>query len=114
MKLLLTFAFCALCAAMLAGRQVSPGLDFARTMRVDYLHTGGPGGEKFSVDGASREGPWSGSQNQLIDGTDLGKYRFAVIDRASNRVIYSRGFASVYGEWETTPEFRTTVRTFHE
>ena len=33
---------------------------------------------------------------------------------SSNRVLYSRGFASIYGEWETTPEFRTTNRTFHE
>jgi hypothetical protein len=29
-------------------------------------------------------------------------------------VLYSRGFASIYGEWETVPEFRTTQRTFHE
>ena len=32
----------------------------------------------------------------------------------SRRVLYSRGFASIYGEWETTPEFRTKRRTFHE
>ena len=32
----------------------------------------------------------------------------------SRRVLYSRGFASIYGEWETTPEFRAKRRTFHE
>jgi hypothetical protein len=31
-----------------------------------------------------------------------------------NQVLYSRGFASVYGEWETTPEVKTQHRTFHE
>jgi hypothetical protein len=29
-------------------------------------------------------------------------------------VIYSRGFASIYGEWETTDEARRAIRTFHE
>ena len=29
-------------------------------------------------------------------------------------MLYSRGFASIYGEWETTAEVKTTQRTFHE
>jgi hypothetical protein len=37
-----------------------------------------------------------------------------VIERATNRPVYSRGFASIYGEWETTGEAKTTTRTFHE
>ena len=49
-----------------------------------------------------------------VDDTNLGKYLFEVIDRASNRVVYSRGFASIFGEWEMTGEARTATRTFHE
>ena len=48
-----------------------------------------------------------------IDRTNLGKYLFEVRD-ASGRVVYSRGFASVYGEWETTDEAKSMNRTFHE
>jgi hypothetical protein len=88
--------------------------DFDRTVRVDYFHSGGPTGETIKLDAAVNDGPWPGSRTQLIDTTDLGKYFFEVIDRASNRAIYSRGFASIYGEWETTPEVRTANRTFHE
>ena len=33
---------------------------------------------------------------------------------AKGRVLYSRGFASIYGEWETTDEAQTMNRTFHE
>ena len=91
-----------------------PSLDFTHTMRVDYFHEGGPGGEAVSLDAVIVEGPWPGSRTQLIDGTNLGKYYFEVVDPVSKRVLYSRGFASIYGEWETTPEFRTTRRTFHE
>ena len=89
-------------------------LDFTRTMRVDYLHSGGPGGEAVKIDAVLAEGPWSGSRTQLVDPTNLGKYLFEVIDRRSGRVLYSRGFASIYGEWELVPEFRTSNRTFHE
>ena len=56
---------------------------------------------------SSPEGRGPAAGLSSIDTTDLGKYFFEVIDRASNRVIYSRGFASIYGEWETTPEFRS-------
>ena len=90
------------------------GFEFTHTLRVDYFHTGGPGGESFTLDAVVAEGEWPGSRTQLIDPTDLGKYLFEVIDRTTNRAIYSRGFASIYGEWETTPEFRTANRTFHE
>ena len=92
----------------------APSLDFGRTLRVDYLHSGGPHGETIALDAVVSEGEWPGSRTQLIDRTNLGKYIFEVIDRSSNRVMYSRGFATMYGEWETTPEFRARDRTFHE
>ena len=93
---------------------VAPGFDFRRTLRIDYFHSGGPGGEALTLDAVIAEGEWPGSRTQLVDTTNLGKYLLEVIDPASNTVMYSRGFASIYGEWETTPEFRTTKRRFHE
>jgi hypothetical protein len=84
-------------------------------MRVDYFHTGGPtSGETLALDRVVNDGAWPGSRTQLIDATSLGKYLFEVRDGASGDVLYSRGFASVYGEWETTAEARTVHRTFHE
>ena len=89
-------------------------VDFSRTLRVDYFHSGGQGREALELDAIKAEGAWPGSETRLVDDTNLGKYIFEVIDRGTNRIIYSRGFASIYGEWETTPEFRTGTRTFHE
>jgi hypothetical protein len=89
--------------------------DFSSTLRVDYFHTGGPTtGETFAVDRVVNDGPWAGSRTQLVDGTNLGKYLFEVRAKSSATVLYSRGFASIYGEWETTPEVKTAQRTFHE
>jgi len=110
----LAFALLASCGQGAPAALQAPGFDFSRTLRVDYVHRGGPGGEAIELDAVLVEGAWPGSQTRLIDTTDLGKYLFEVLDRASNRVVYSRGFASIYGEWETTPEFRANDRTFHE
>jgi hypothetical protein len=109
-----------ICALVLQGpAQVGSG-SFDRTftgdtMRVDCFHTGGPkSGETIALDRVVNDGPWPGSRTQLVDPTNLGPYRFDVRDRRTGTVLYSRGFASIYGEWETTAEHKTAHRTFHE
>jgi hypothetical protein len=39
---------------------------------------------------------------------------FEVVDPSAQRVLYSRGFSSIFGEWITTTEARSIHRTFHE
>jgi hypothetical protein len=85
-----------------------------RAMRVDYFHGGTASEETFSLDGVVVEGAWPGPPNRLLDETNLGKYLFVVVDRSTNRPLYSRGFASIFGEWETTAEAKEERRTFHE
>jgi hypothetical protein len=98
-------------AAMAAASAASPVAP--RTMRLDYYHTGTATEERFSLDRVVIEPlPWAGGRT--IDDTNLGKYFFEVIDRRSNLPIYSRGFASIYGEWEATGEAKSLARTFHE
>jgi IgA peptidase M64/peptidase M64-like protein len=87
----------------------------AQTMRVDYYHTGDASQEVFSLDRVVIEPlPWPGNPAQAIDTSNLGKYFFEVRDAKSGQLLYSRGFASVYGEWETTDEAKTIKRTFQE
>ena len=87
----------------------------APTVRVDYYHTGTATEERFSLDRVIVEPlPWPGSPSQVIDVTDRGKYLFEVVDAASGRTLFSRGFNSIYGEWETTGEAKTVTRTFSE
>lgn len=85
------------------------------TMRVDFYHTGNASEEHFSLDRVVVEPlEWPGNPARALDDTNLGKYFFEVLDRGSNRPLFSRGFASVYGEWETTGEAKKISRTFHE
>jgi hypothetical protein len=86
-----------------------------QTMRLDYYHTGNARQEFFSLDRIMIEPlPWPGSSAQRIDNSNLGKYFFEVRDQKSKELLFSRGFASIFGEWETTDEASTTMRTFGE
>lgn len=86
-----------------------------QTMRLDYFHTGSASQELFSFDRVVIEPlNWPGNPRRPVDETNLGKYLFEVRDQTTNRVLYTRGFSSIYGEWETTDEAKGLTRTFHE
>jgi IgA Peptidase M64/Peptidase M64 N-terminus len=111
---------CLLVHAATAAAAPKPGTQKPRggeggTMRVDYYHTGNAKEERFSLDRVVLEPlPWPGNPAKPIDTTNRGKYLFEVADAASGRVLYSRGFSSIYGEWETTGEAEKVNRTFSE
>ena len=85
------------------------------TMRLDYYHTGNSKQEFYSVDRVQIEAlPWPGDMSKTIDESNLGKYFFEVRDQSSKSVLYSRGFASIFGEWETTDEAAKMMRSFSE
>jgi hypothetical protein len=86
-----------------------------RTFRIDYFHTGSGGKEIFSLDRLVVEPlPWPGNPARAVDDTDFGKYRFLVRDATSKALLYSRGFSSIFGEWEDTQEAKERARTFEE
>jgi hypothetical protein len=91
------------------------GLSAPRTMRVDYYHTGNSHEEWFSLDRVVLEPlEWPGNLNKAIDDSRLGDYLFEVRERDSGKLVYSRGFNSVFGEWKTTAEALHANRTFSE
>lgn len=94
---------------------VSSAFAAPATMRLDYYHTGNTTHEIFSVDRFVVEPlPWPGDPAKAIDETNLGNYFFEVRDQASGRLLYSRGFSSIFGEWVTTDEAKNANRTFSE
>ncbi|MGB6629601.1 MAG: M64 family metallopeptidase, partial [Terriglobales bacterium] len=87
----------------------------SRTLRVDYYHTGNSHEEWFSLDRVVLEPlEWPGNLNKSIDESQLGNYLFEVRERGSGKLLYSRGFNSVFGEWRTTDEALHGNRTFSE
>ncbi len=99
---------------MAATTTATPAAAAPRTLRVDYVHSGTAAEERFSLDALVLEGPWPGRPDGHIDRTDLGRYLVEVRDAQSGTLLFSRGFASIFGEWETTEEAKSLPRAFHE
>lgn len=98
-----------------AGAQTFDKFFLDRTLRVDYYHTGTKGSETLSLDKLYEEGPWPGSAVNLLDTLNLGEYLLRVYDRGSSALIYSRGFSTLFAEWQSTDEAIAGIyRTFHE
>jgi len=85
-----------------------------KTMRVDFFHSGTASEEHFSPDRTVADGIWSGSKKILLDKLEMGPYFFEVYDLNTKNLLYSRGFASIFGEWQSIPEAGEQWGTFHE
>ncbi len=83
-----------------------------KTFRFDFFHTGNKETEIISFDKMIEEGRWSGSKRNMIDTSYYGNYFLKVFDIEYNTLIYSRGFSTLYQEWQTTEEAKTLTRTF--
>ena len=86
-----------------------------QTLRVDYFHSGTKGEEKFSLDAVVMDGAWPGSRVNLIDTLALGEFQFRVSDLGTGRMLYSRGYSTMFNEWQTTDEAAAGIwRTMSE
>ena len=85
-----------------------------KTMRLDYFHSGTATEEHYAKDKVVSDGIWSGSKKSLIDDLKFGPYFFEVLDQKSKVLLYSRGFASVFGEWQSIPDASKNWGTFSE
>ncbi len=75
-----------------------------KTMRFDYYHSGDAQTEEYYFEQVREEPFWGGSKTSLIDEKEYGNQFFKIIDTATGEVIYSRGFCTLWNEWQTTAE----------
>lgn len=86
-----------------------------KTMRIDYYHVGDAKRELITIDHIYQQGIWAGSLHHLIDRFNNGRYYIKIYDTATDRLIFSRGFNSYFGEYQTsTPGIEGINRTYHE
>jgi hypothetical protein len=85
------------------------------TMRIDYNRIGTKGQEQITIDKVYEEGSWPGSRINLLDTLNLGDSFIKVSDLQTNALIYSRGYSTYFGEWQTTDEAMNGIwKTCHE
>jgi hypothetical protein len=85
-----------------------------RTMRFDFVLAGNSTTTKVYPVSIREEPFWGGSLTNLTDTFGYGNFRYEVFDSVTNTLIYSRGFNTLYQEWQTTAEARSMERVYHE
>ncbi len=85
-----------------------------KVLRFDFMLAGNSQKTLVYPVGMKEEQLYGGSHENLIDPFDYGNFKYEVFDAAENSLIYSRGFSTLFQEWQTTAEAKTIERSFYE
>ena len=84
-----------------------------KALRIDLYQVGDAKDETVTVHQLYEEGIWPESWSALIPLFEYGRYVYKLYDVASNRLIFSRGFDTMFAEYKTTnPALAGTKRVF--
>jgi len=85
-----------------------------KTLRFDYIQVGNAESSQIIFKQLKEEPYWGGSKVNLVDTFKYGEYLLHIKDSITGILIYSRGYASLFQEWQTTDEAQHTTRSFYE
>ncbi|MCX6333256.1 MAG: M64 family metallo-endopeptidase [Bacteroidia bacterium] len=85
-----------------------------KVLRFDYMLAGNSTKTTVYPVGMKEEPFFGGSRIQLTDPFNFGNLKYEVFDVSDNTLIYSRGFCTLYQEWQTTAEAKVMDRSFYE
>jgi len=85
-----------------------------KVLRFDYMFAGNNVKTVVYPVGMKEEPVYGGSKTQLTDPFGYGDFKYELFDAAEARLIYSRGFCTLFKEWQATAEAKVMERTFHE
>ncbi len=85
-----------------------------KVLRFDFMLAGNSNKTVVYPVGMKEELWFAGSHENLIDPFNYGNFKYEVFDAAENLLIYSRGFCTLFQEWQTTAEAKTMERSFYE
>ncbi len=87
---------------------------YNKTLRMDYYHSGNDTSEYYTFDELIEEPYWGGSHVNLVDTMNYGNYYVKVYNLKNDSLLYSRGYSTLFREWQTTDEAKKISRTFSE
>jgi IgA Peptidase M64/Peptidase M64 N-terminus len=101
-------------SVILSGQETFNKYFYDKVLRFDFMLAGNS--EKTTVYpvGMKEEPFWAGSETNLINPFNSGNFKYELFDAGSNVLIYSRPFCTLFQEWQTTAEAKTTGRSFYE
>lgn len=86
----------------------------SKTLRLDYYHCGTHTDEQFYFSELRQEPYWGGSKTHLIDAKNYGSYLVEMRSASTNTLLYSKGYSTLFTEWQATPEASTTPSCYPE
>lgn len=84
-----------------------------KTLRFDYNRAGNSDTSYIFFEQLKEEPFWGGSKTNLIDKFAYGDYMLQVFDSTGQKLIYSRGYSSLFREWIDTEEARKLPRSYY-
>ncbi len=84
------------------------------SLRMDVFQCGTSESSHYVFERFIIEPYFGGSKVNLIDPFNYGTNRVKVIDAQSNTLIYSRGYNTLFSEWQTTEEATRMERCYEE
>lgn len=109
-SLLLISAFCSLSA--FAQSEFDNYFE-KKSLRVDFALSGNTESQSAAIQQLREEPVWGGPVKNLIDSFNYGGYYVNVYDKASNKLIYSRGFNTLFEEWRSTEQAKTEKQSWN-
>ena len=76
----------------------------AKSLRVDFALSGNAKEQRAALQQLREEPVWGGPVKNLIDPFGYGGYYINVYDLQTNKLLYSRGFNTLFEEWRTTDQ----------
>ena len=84
------------------------------SLRMDVFQCGNAEGSHYVFERFVIEPYFGGSKVNLIDPFNFGTNRVKVVDAQTNTLIYSRGYNTLFQEWQTTDEAHVMERCYEE
>jgi hypothetical protein len=85
-----------------------------RVLRFDFMFAGNSQKTLVYPVAIKEEPFYGGSKVNLTDTFGYGNFKYEVFDTSDSTLIYSRGFSTLFQEWQTTAEAKSIDRSFYE
>lgn len=86
----------------------------AGALRIDFYLAGNAQSQTAYFDAIYSEKVWGGNPTNTIEPYSYGEYAFKVYDKATNQLIFDKGFSSLFQEWRSTEEAKKVGRAFSQ
>ncbi len=87
---------------------------YDKVLRFDFMLAGNNLETHVYPVGLREEPSWAGSVTNLISPFNYGNFKYEIFDDSSDNLIYSKGFCTLFQEWQTTAEAKKVNSSFYE